>query len=53
MQDFDINAWVASVLKERYGTDYSNRDFRRLNRYVTSKEGMKALADARAAHKLN
>jgi hypothetical protein len=43
MQDFDMNAWVASVLKERYGTDGSNRDFRRLNRYLSSKEGIAAL----------
>lgn len=51
MQDFDMNAWVASVLKERYGTDGSNRDFRKLNRYLTSKEGLTALTQAKANHK--
>lgn len=51
MQDFDMNAWVASVLKERYGTDGSNRDFRKLNRYLTSKEGLTALEQVKANHK--
>ena len=51
MQDFDMNTWVASVLKERYGTDGSNRDFRKLNRYLTSKEGLTALEQAKANHR--
>ena len=51
MKDFDMNAWVASVLKERYGTDGSNRDFRRLNRYLSSKDGIAALQEAKDKHR--
>ena len=51
MQDFDMNAWVASVLKDKYGADGSNRDFRRLNRYLSSEEGINALAQAKEAHR--
>ena len=50
MQDFDMNAWVASTLKDKFGGT-SNRDFRKLNRYLSSKEGIAALQEARDKHK--
>ena len=50
MQDFDTKAWVASVLKDKYGSNPSNRDFRKLNRYLGSKEGISDIQAARTAH---